>query len=214
MAEIPNWDEIAGAIIEYFSDGKLHVSKDVHDHLAEFFCLSDEEVQERTERSKGSPIFANRINLANNYLSKAGLLCRKNPGVYIITDRGMEVSYYKLLRIDMEFLRQYPEFIAAMERKNSGDKQKERIQIEIPFTDGLLNEYRDLAIERATELLVKVATNSPGLLAEVLPMMIRAIDEQNSGFALDLIKRCNKELADSQPVYQPDYPEDEAIEPF
>jgi len=201
MTEIPNWDEMAGAIVQYFSDGETHVFKEVHDHLADFFCLSDEQVQEKTEYSKATPLFTSRINLANNYLTKAGLLHRKSPGVYRITERGIEVSYLKLLRVDMEFLRQYPEFITTMKYKNNSYKQKEGVEIATPVTDSHLAEYRDIAIEKAAELLVEVATSYPGLLAEILPTMIRAIDEQNSGFVLELIKRCNKELTDNQPNY-------------
>lgn len=211
MTELPNSDEIAAAIIQYASDGNTCILKDLHNHLVDYFCLTDAQVEGKTERSKGTPLFESRINTASSRLIKAGLLCRKTPGVYVITERGMDVSSLRLMKIDIEFLRQYPEFTSAMEHIGNGQKQRDRMKTESPVTDGHLSMYREIAIEKATELLVEVAMISPGLLTDLLTPMIRSLDEQNTGFALELIKRCNKGLIDNHTSYQPDYSEDDSI---
>jgi restriction system protein len=81
----------------------------VTDALATRFELTPEDLAQRLP-SGVQPTFVNRCHWAATYLSKAGLLERPTRGHVQITDRGVSVLASSPKRVDVAFLRQYPEF--------------------------------------------------------------------------------------------------------
>jgi restriction system protein len=77
--------------------------------MAEHFGLTDAE-RAALLPSGRQTIFANRVHWALSYLGRAGLLDRVARGVYRASDRGREVLTNPPERINIAFLRQFPEF--------------------------------------------------------------------------------------------------------
>lgn len=96
-------------LLKVSGDENEHSSKEVVEPLAEFFQLSEEE-RRRLLPSK-ILVFYDRTHWALSYLKGAGLLIATRRGYFRITDRGIDVLNKNPARIDVKFLRQFPEFI-------------------------------------------------------------------------------------------------------
>jgi len=64
-------------------------------------------------------IFRNRIGWARTYLKKAGLIEYPQRGYFRVTERGRGVIATKPPKIDVPFLKQYPEFVEFNTAKKS-----------------------------------------------------------------------------------------------
>lgn len=96
--------------------------REVEDHLAKVFNLTEEEIAQRYEVS-GDSIFKNRVSWARTYLLKAKLIDAPRRGYVIITDRGRDVLAQNLTRLDCKFLEKYPEFFPFTTGANPRDQQ-------------------------------------------------------------------------------------------
>lgn len=107
-----------GPLLQYVSDEHIHSVTEVGDHLAVHFGLSDAEC--RFAFHGGQPVFRTRVRGVKGHLIKAGLLNQLDiKGKFQITKRGLE-AFRSGEKINYEFLRQYPEFIAFWQRGNRG----------------------------------------------------------------------------------------------
>jgi len=80
------------------------------------FALS---IEERNElMPSGSQfVFANRVGWARTYLKQAGLLDSPRRGFFRITQRGLDLLQEKPLRIDVNLLERFPEFLEFRARR-------------------------------------------------------------------------------------------------
>jgi len=108
---IPSCDELMLPMLKFLGDGQEHSMREVEDHLAKVFNVTEEEISQRYEVS-GDSIFKNRVSWARTYLLKARLIDAPRRGYVIITDRGRDVLAQNLTRLDYKFLEQYPEFLS------------------------------------------------------------------------------------------------------
>ena len=94
----------------------------LEDELVKTLRISSEE---RTRRlpSGNQTVFANRLNWARSYLSKAGLIELPRRGYCRATDRGRELLAEGVNEIDIGLLERYPEFAAWR-----GQKQEQPVQ--------------------------------------------------------------------------------------
>jgi restriction system protein len=90
------------------------------DSVAHEFHLTEDE---RTERipSGGENLLLNRLAWARTYLGKAGLLVSPRHGLVQISERGRKVLDSNPSKIDVEFLRQFPEFKGWMARSSTNN---------------------------------------------------------------------------------------------
>jgi restriction system protein len=75
------------------------------------------EVRARMLPSGNQTVFANRLNWARSYLSKAGLIELPRRGYCRATDRGRELLAEGINEINLGLLERYPEFIAWRAQK-------------------------------------------------------------------------------------------------
>ena len=92
-----------------FKDNNPHSKSEVADYVAEYFNLSDYDLQEKTANGYALR-YKDRAAWAVTYLYQAGLLKRKQRGKYIISDEGMKVLQSNVKEIDENFLRNYHSF--------------------------------------------------------------------------------------------------------
>ena len=76
--------------------------------LATRFHLTQEDLDERIP--SGQPTFYNRTHWAVTYLAKAGVIARVGRGKVAITQRGKDILTSKPDRVDVTYLRRFPEF--------------------------------------------------------------------------------------------------------
>ena len=130
--------------------------------MAGEFKLSEDDLRELLP-SGTSTTFGSRVGWACTYLKKAGLLLAPRRGYIKISSRGQEVLSKNPVKVDVGFLRQFPEFLAFHSPKatketktapeNASSSQTPHEQIE--------TSYRELRAALASELLEKLKQTTP-----------------------------------------------------
>jgi restriction system protein len=87
---IPDYQTVMLPFLTLLSDGKIHEIREIVNHLASEFKLTDKELEDRIPSGK-SILFDNRVGWARTYLKKAGLVELVQRGQYRITPRGTNV---------------------------------------------------------------------------------------------------------------------------
>ena len=109
---IPDFQSAMRPLLEFISDGKEHAGREISDHLAERFNLSEQE-RRRLLPSGRKEVFVQRAAWAKAYLRTAGLIEGTGRGVYRITPAGLELLKQVPGRIDVHVLQTQPGFVAA-----------------------------------------------------------------------------------------------------
>lgn len=168
---IPDYQSIMLPLLDLTSDGKEHTLQYAVEALSKHFGLSDEEMRQTLQ--SGTPIFASRVGWAKTYLKQAGLLAQPRRGVFVITDRGRDLLKQNLQSINVQLLKQYPEFCAFQNRSKkqvnasvtlSTSENDER---ETP-EDRLARAYGELRAQLAQELLETVKRASPSFFERLV----------------------------------------------
>jgi restriction system protein len=117
---IPDYQTLMLPLLRHTADGKIHTARELKESLATAFNLTIEERQHMLPSGQQST-FHNRVAWAKTYLERAGLLESVRRGHFRVSARGREVVASSVDRIDNEFLRQYPEFVAFRTRGGSDE---------------------------------------------------------------------------------------------
>ena len=161
---IPDYQVVMLPLLKLTADGKEHHIRDAVNILAEQFGLTEQERKELLP-SGIDRIFDNRIGWARTYLKKAGLIAYPKRGYFKATERGQNVLAQNLPKINVAFLKQYPEFVEFSAAKKTPI-------IDIVNTDGpevsngtpeetLGAGYVKLRKQIESELLVRVKACAP-----------------------------------------------------
>jgi restriction system protein len=128
---IPDYQTIMLPLLQFMRDKQEHSVREDIDHISELFKLSDEEKKQRTPSGQ-QVLINNRVGWARTYLKKAGLLESTKRGYVRITDRGLEVLGEKPSKINVKYLKRFPEFIkfqtVKKEKKIYATKKKDNPQ--------------------------------------------------------------------------------------
>ena len=107
---VPKYDEFMLPILEILAGGSQHSRKELAVLAADRLNISEEERVELLPSGRVL-LYQNRSAWAVTYLFKAGLLDRVRAGQYRISARGVAVLEKKPSKIDISFLKQFPEFL-------------------------------------------------------------------------------------------------------
>ena len=147
---IPDFQTTMLPLLKALEDGKEHRMRDVTEHLAgEFNLTEDERVQ--LLPSGTQQIFDNRVGWAKSYFKKAGLIDSPQRGIAVITQRGIDVLKQNLDKINVKFLLQYPEFVAFQKQKKDTEQGRDDETIQ---TDRTPFEVMDSAYEQIRQAIV------------------------------------------------------------
>ena len=127
---IPDFQTIMLPLLRIASDGKEHKLHNAVDQLGTEFSLTDEEMSQLLP-SGTQPTFFNRVSWARTYLKKAGLFTYPKRTFFQITDRGKKVLEAGPARIDIDYLRQFEEFVAFREKRKDKEAQEEDRQLDL-----------------------------------------------------------------------------------
>ena len=97
----------------------------LEDEVSKALKITHEDRQLRLP-SGNQTLFANRLNWARSYLSKAGLIELPRRGYCRATDRGRELLAEGMSDIDLGMLERYPEFVAWRSQSKGGEAAEQR----------------------------------------------------------------------------------------
>jgi restriction system protein len=176
-------------LLQYASDGNTHYIRDAIEALAEWFGLTEAERAERLGSAKKFK-FDDRVQWANTYLKKAGLLQSAGRGYFQVTQQGLDVLATNPRQIDRNYLMQFQgfaEFITESRPKKEQAIISETESVQTP-EETLLASYETLRERLAQELLETVLAGSPSffenLVVDLLVAMGYGGSQEDAGRAV------------------------------
>lgn len=170
---IPDYQTVMLPLLRLTCDGAEHRFRDAINQLANEFKLTEEELKDTLP--SGGRIFDNRVGWARTYLKKAGLLSYPRRLYIQITDRGRKVISSQPRRIDVDFLKRFPEFLdfqapkrvervgAAVEPQEDSNETPEEL---------LASGYLKLRKQLESELLDRVKTCTPEFFEKMVVQLL------------------------------------------
>jgi restriction system protein len=131
--------------------------------------------QEREIRlpSGNQTLFANRLNWARSYLSKAGLIELPRRGFCRATDRGRSLLAEGLSEINLGLLERYPEFVAWKTQSKGGQVSEEQELREGP-EELIASSFEALNCDLAREIVERVHSFSPAFFERlIIDLLVR-----------------------------------------
>jgi restriction system protein len=160
---IPDYQSVMLPLLTLVSDGKEHQIREAVNALADRFKLTKTERKDVLPSGIGG-IFENRVGWARTYLKKAGLLTYPKRSHFQITERGRSVLGENPKRIDVKFLRQFPEFMEFQNAKKlDGEEGAAETHEESSDTpeELLASGYLKLRKQLESDLLARVKSCTP-----------------------------------------------------
>ena len=111
---IPDYQTCMLPFLRHLADGQEHSLRDAEEALAAHFRLSAAERAELLPSGQQG-VFKNRIGWARTYLKKAALLASPKRAVFQITERGLKTLSTEPVKLDIKYLKQFPEFVEFRE---------------------------------------------------------------------------------------------------
>ncbi len=175
---VPTYDKFMLPLLRLAGDGKEHHIRDAIIRLADEFQLSEAERAEMLPSGKKSTV-DDRVQWANTYLKKAGLLRSVKRGVFQITDEGRNVLVSNPSLIDRDYLMRFQSFV-EFQTPVSSEHLPRTIKSTKEGTDQtpqeqLQNSYQRLRDELAQELLEQIATCSPSFFERLVVDLLLAM---------------------------------------
>ncbi len=125
------------------------------------------EDRERMLPSGKQTVFANRLNWARSYLSKAGLIELPRRGYCRATDRGRELLAMGVNEIDLGVLERYPEFAAWHTQQKSDSQIEPNPGRESPL-ELIASSFEFLNSELAREIVERVHSFTPAFFERLI----------------------------------------------
>ncbi|MDA1349773.1 MAG: restriction endonuclease [Chloroflexi bacterium] len=173
---IPDYQTVMLPLLRFLKDGKEHSIGEVVESLAAEFNLSTEERQQLLGSGQQT-VIRNRAGWARTYLKKAGLIASTRRGYFRITDRGQSTLASKPERIDVQYLEQFPEFVAFRELRHERPDE-----VDVPVStsgdatpeEALDAAYGRLRLDLEAEVLEQVKAASPSFFERlVVELLVR-----------------------------------------
>ena len=171
---IPDFQSLMLPLLVFAGDGKEHSLQEAIEVLASQYHLTAEERRELLPSGRQAT-FDNRVGWTRTYLKKAGLLSSSKRGYFQITSRGQTVLEQKPPRINIAFLRRYPEFIEfqAGPSKEPGIVPVEVAELVTP-EESIESAYQRARAGLAVEVLQAVKECSPEFFERlVVDLLVR-----------------------------------------
>lgn len=123
---VPGFQSLMLPVLKQSASGEVRIG-DVVDRLAIDMNLSQNDLAELIPSGKQTT-FSNRVHWAKSYLKQAGLVEPTKRSHFRITERGKEVLNTNLGWIDINYLKQFPEFKAFQNRSNISENDSESVE--------------------------------------------------------------------------------------
>jgi restriction system protein len=178
---VPDFQSLILPLLKIAADRNEHNLSVAIETLAQQMNLSDEDRKELLPSGKQRR-FDNRVRWAYTYLVKSLLLSSPSRSKFHITDRGLQVLKNNPARIDIKFLRQFPEFVefnsprVSRDNKANGDSPQEIVEQTNQTPQEILESgYLSLRQELAQEILERVKNSPPKFFESLVVDLIVAM---------------------------------------
>ena len=141
-------------LLQLAVDGEEHSLAESRGPLAEQFNLTEDERAELLPSGQ-QPRFNNRVAWAKVYLERAGLFTKTRRAHFKISQRGREVLANPPERIDIPFLKQFPEFDEFRKKTETETDGESTVEKETP-EEALEAAYQRIRHDLAAELLEQI----------------------------------------------------------
>ena len=186
---VPDFQAWFMPLLRQVADGDPHKLATLYEELADHMNLSEQDRREKLPSGK-QLTYKNRIAWARTYLKKAGLIESPSRGLCRITDRGRSLLEDPPDKLNVRFLKQYPEFIdfhtytgPAELSSHSGDIAEN--EASTTPEERLEKSYSALKEDLAQELLDRVKASPPvffeSLVVELLLRMGYGRSREDAG---------------------------------
>lgn len=118
---VPDFQSIMLPLLECLKDKKEHTLREVIEKISEKFNLTEEERGIMLPSGK-QPMIDNRVGWARTYMKKAKFIDMPRRGYMRISERGMEILKQNPSKININFLKKFPEFLEFRETMNEKTK--------------------------------------------------------------------------------------------
>lgn len=166
---IPDFQTLMYPLLKLASDNKEHKLRESIETLAHEFNLTSEERQQLLP-SGTQAIFDNRVGWTKTHLIKAGLLQSPRRSIFKITEKGENVLKQNPPKINMSFLKQFPEYREFIKPNIETEKvtiHESEEDISTP-EETLESSYQKIRRNLADDLLTKVKKSSPGFFERMV----------------------------------------------
>lgn len=174
LLAIPDFQSLMLPLLVFAGDGKQHSLQESIEALAKQYHLTSDERRELLPSGRQAT-FDNRVGWTRTYLKKAGLLTSPKRSYFQITERGQAVLAQKPSKINIAFLRQFPEFIEFQQgqSKETGSVPVETSEFVTP-EESIESAYQRARAGLAVELLQAVKECSPEFFERlVVDLLVR-----------------------------------------
>ena len=157
---IPDYETVMLPLLRLVAKhGRLNRS-DAARLVADEFGLNEAERCELLPSGR-SPIIRNRAGWAQTYLKKAGLLAYPQRGIVEITERGKKVLDEAPPLINVNYLKQFPEFLAFNNVSNRTSEDRLTDQNQQTPEETLETAYSQLKSIVLADMLIKIKSCTP-----------------------------------------------------
>ncbi len=172
---IPDFQTIMLPFLKILSDGEEHTTIETNQKLADYFNLTEEELNEFLP-SGAAKTFPNRVAWAKSHFKMAGLLENTKRSSFKITEAGKALVATNPSEISLKLLKTIPTY----QERTGKPKDEETLDVEIANSkatpeEELENNYLNIRKNLAQELLLKIKSCSPSffetLVVELLVKM-------------------------------------------
>ena len=176
---IPDFQSLMLPALKALSGGAEKPVSEIRNHIAETQGLTLEEMQELLPSGR-QPVFVNRVSWALIHLSRAGLSERVRRSVWRLTTEGEKLLANEPRRIDMNYLRNYPAYVAWQPGKNTPPLSEDAARM--PPDDSantpeeeLERVVQQLCDELEADVLDRVRKAPPAFLEQVVVDLLIAM---------------------------------------
>ncbi len=167
---IPDYQTCMLPFLRHLADGQEHSLRDAEEALAAHFRLSAAERAELLPSGQQG-VFKNRIGWARTYLKKAALLASPKRAVFQITERGLKTLSTEPVKLDIKYLKQFPEFVEFREVSKPGNGGNTVVEA-APATntpeEAIELAHQGLREQLMAELLTRILGCSPTFFEQLV----------------------------------------------
>lgn len=168
---IPDFQSVMLPLMQLVDNGKEHSLRETIEHLAQHFKLTESERKELLPSGRQA-IFDNRVGWARTHLKKAGLLESPRRSIFQISERGIKLLETKPSSINVNLLKQFPEYLEFIGITASNGAM-EPVSVAEPANQDTPREvleyaYQELRQTLAQDLLTKVKSCTPSFFEQLV----------------------------------------------
>jgi restriction system protein len=172
---VPDFQSIMLPLLKIAGDGQEHSGQEFLEKLARHFGLTDEDLNELLPSGKQTR-FYNRVGWARTYLIKSKLMEMPKRSYYRITERGKNTLKSNPDRIDMNYLKRFPEYIEFKAKGNGKEEKKQSEEVEESTPEEALETaYQEISDTLALEVLENVMGCTPSFFERLVVELLVAM---------------------------------------